>query len=47
VPACTEVDMTLIPVRGARAEHVTACPIVLPGAAQPAPASAPAEGALS
>jgi peptide/nickel transport system ATP-binding protein len=47
VPACTEVDMSLIPVPGARAEHVTACPIVLPGAAQAAPASAPAEGALS
>jgi oligopeptide/dipeptide ABC transporter ATP-binding protein len=47
VPACTEVDMTLIPVRDGRAAHVTACPIVLPGAAQPAPASAPAEGALS
>jgi oligopeptide/dipeptide ABC transporter ATP-binding protein len=47
VPACTEVDMTLIPVPGARAAHVTACPIVLPGAAAPASASAPAEGALS
>jgi len=47
VPACAEVDMTLIPVPGVRATHVTACPIVLPGAGQPAPASAPAEGALS
>jgi oligopeptide/dipeptide ABC transporter ATP-binding protein len=31
IPACSEVDMTLAPVPGARgAAHVTACPIVTP-----------------
>jgi peptide/nickel transport system ATP-binding protein len=50
-PSCTEVDMSLIPVPGARsALHVTACPVVTPDlAAKAAPEqqTTAAEGALS
>jgi oligopeptide/dipeptide ABC transporter ATP-binding protein len=45
VPACSQVDMTLAPVAGARSgEHWTACPVVTPEMAKP---GAPAEGARS
>jgi oligopeptide/dipeptide ABC transporter ATP-binding protein len=46
VPACAEVDMTLIPVPGAPAGHVTACPIVFADAA-PRATTSTTEGALS
>jgi peptide/nickel transport system ATP-binding protein len=37
---CHEVDMRLLPVRGSTADHITACPFVMPDAIEPAHAEA-------